>query len=221
MFVPVMPADISNTNGKNKKGGKPMKKFIVILLCFVLVLSGCGKQRADTSSAPTSQATAAATVPDTEPAATEPAPETEPSLDPQKDDKQPGKVIETKYYTISLFDGWADACDAQIFEMHSGLEIVSLYEKTSQEAFGGGKLCSIQLMPVQDDTYKDFPSYELLGVLNTPDGSFHVIALYPTDVQYDDNTAQAYQTLFDNLHDVFCNLSPTEGTELVMSAPTP
>lgn len=197
-----------------------MKKFIVILLCFVLVLSGCGKQQTDASSAPTSQATAAVTVPDTEPAATAPAPETEPSLDPQKDDTQPGRVIETKYYTISLFDGWADACDAQIFQMHSGLEVVSLYEKTAHETFGGGKLCSIQLMPTGDDTYKDFPSYEVLGVLDTPEESLRVIVLFPTDVQYDADTADAYNAMAAELMEVLRRISPREGIELVMPAPT-
>ena len=103
--------------------------------------------------------------------------------------------------------------------MESGLYVLSLYETTSHEQFGGGKLCSIQLMPAGDDTYKDFPSYEWLGELDTPDGRFNIIVLFPTDVQFTEDTANTYAELFSNIHDLLYTLSPREGVELMMPAP--
>ena len=142
-----------------------------------------------------------------------------PVEDPKSDAPLPAYIINTKYYSITLPHDWADSCTFEIFKMENGLEILTLYEVSSRQEFGGGRLCSIQLMPTKDDTYKDFPSYELLGVLDTPDGSFHLIALFPTDVQFSEATKEAYNEMFAQIRDVLCTLSPEDGLELIMPAP--
>jgi len=103
--------------------------------------------------------------------------------------------------------------------MDNGLDILSLYEVTAYDTFGGGKLCSIQLMPSEDDTYKDFPDYEWLGALDTPEGSFNMILLYPTDVQLTVETMDTYNQMARKLPDVLCTISPKEGIEMVIPAP--
>ncbi len=179
---------------------------ITPLLCVLLLLCFCSCDMHTEGPATVPEATTTATEPDTL---------------PKEEDRLPGKVIETKYYSLELYDVWADACRYEIFQMDSGLYILSLYETTAYEEFGGGKLCSIQLINAGDDTYKDFPSYEWLGELDTPDGRFNVIVLFPTDVQFSENTAQAYTQMYDSIHDVLFTLSPQEGVELAMPAPVP
>ena len=126
-----------------------MKKLSLILcLCLLLALPGCGK--AETAPPP------AQTLPE---APTEAAPTEVTELPKEEETTPPGVVIDTEYYHIPLYDAWADSCVVEFHTMQSGLPIVTLYEKTAHETFGGGKLCSIQLMPTGDDTYKDFPSY--------------------------------------------------------------
>ena len=187
-----------------------MKQFALILcILFMLSLCGCGKAA---SAPPPAQ-----TLPE---APTEAAPTEATELPKEEETTPPGVVIDTEYYYIPLYDAWAASCVVEFHTMHSGLPVVTLYEKTAHEAFGGGKLCSIQLMPTSDDTYKDFPSYEVLGVLDTPEESLRVIVLFPTDVQYDADTADAYNVMAAELMDVLWQISPREGIELAMPAPT-
>lgn len=194
-----------------------MKKYLIILLLLaVIVFAGCVKN--DTPPPPAMTLPLAPT--ETTTVSAEPELSTTEATFGKEEDRLPDISIDTAYYTIALFDEWADSCVVELHEMHSGLPIVSLYEKTSYEEFGGGKLCSIQMMKVEDDTYKDFPSYEWLGELETPDGRYNIIVLFPTDVQFSENTAAAYQERFDKIHDVLYTLSPREGMELMMPAPT-
>ena len=72
------------------------------------------------------------------------------------------------------------------------------------------------MIPTDDDTYKDFPDYELLCALDTPDGSFYVVALFPTDVQFSENTADTYNAMFEELMDVLWTIHPNNGIEMAM-----
>ena len=200
-----------------------MKK-LTLLLCVLLVLSfcGCGNQ---TEAAPTvAESTAAPTQtvpsePETQPATqTEPVPETEP-VTISKEDPLPAHVIDTQYYSLELPEEWTDSCVSESYRLDGGLYTLGLYEKTAYTEFGGGKLCSIMLMNADDDTYKDFPSYEWIGQLDTPDGRFNVIALFPTDVQFSENAVDVYNDMFARIRDVLSTLSPKEGVELAMPAP--
>lgn len=181
-----------------------MKKFILIL-CTLAAIAFAGCKKNETTPPP------AMTLPQ--------APTEATAIPKEEETAPPGVVIDTEYYHIPLYDEWADSCIVEFHQMHNGLPIVTLYEKTAHESFGGGKLCSIQMMPTSDDTYKDFPSYELLAVLDTPEESYRVIVLFPTDVQYDADTADAYNTMYAELMDVLWQISPREGIEMVMPAP--
>ena len=57
-------------------------------------------------------------------------------------------------------------------------------------------------------------------MLDTPEESRRVIVLFPTDVQYDADTADAYNAMAAELMEVLRRISPREGIELVMPAPT-
>ena len=181
-----------------------MKKFAIILcLLIVVAFSGCGMKEA----APP-------------PAVTHPQAPTEATELPKGEETTPpGIFIDTEYYYLPLTEAWFDSCIVEYHQMHSGLPIVTLYEKTAHDALGGGKLCSIQMMPTSDDTYKDFPSYELLAVLDTPEENYRVIVLFPTDVQYDPDTADAYNAMAAALMDLLRQISPREGIEITIPAP--
>lgn len=171
-----------------------VKRFVIILFCILLLLSFCGCEA-------------------------EPQAPTVPTV-PKPEDPLPAFVIDTKYYTLAIPQKWADSCAYEIFETDNGLDVLSLYEATAFEEFGGGKLCSIQLMPTGDDTYKEFPNYEWIGELDTPDGRFNMIVLFPSDVQFTQDTMQVYNEMFDQLHDVLYALSPKAGIEMARPAPT-
>lgn len=128
-------------------------------------------------------------------------------------------MFETQYYTVKMPEAWVGKCVDYIEDFEDGTSIVTFYEKECYMTSYSGKICSIQLMPSEDDTYKDFPDYEWLGALDTPEGSFNMILLYPTDVQLTVETMDTYNQMARKLPDVLCTISPKEGIEMVMPAP--
>lgn len=211
-------------------------KRITLLLSVLLLLSLLGCRKMDVPSStpepnvtPTQAATEAP--PKTEPAPTELKEETKeeeapiptettslvmaaPALGDGPDG--PKVMIFTDYYTIYLPKEWAGTCLYKAYPLEHGAYSTAIYEHDSFIEFGGGKLCSLMMIPTDDDTYKDFPDYELLCALDTPEGSFYVIALFPTDVQFSENTADTYNAMFEELMDVLWTIHPNNGIEMAM-----
>ena len=124
---------------------------------------------------------------------------------------EPRNRIVTPYYTLSLPDNWVNACTTEIVERENGAYNLIVREALSFQEFGGGKLFSILLLP-QDADYTQYPSYEYLGTLESPDWEFHVVVLYPTDVQFSENTAQNYNDLSDTVSSVIHTIEGLDGS---------
>lgn len=130
--------------------------------------------------------------------------------------KKDADVISTKYYTITLPGNWENKCVYEIIPQENGTYTLDLYEKTSHEQMGAGKLCAVMLFSTSDQSYKDFPDYKLLAVLDTTEGRYAVIALFPTDVQFSKDTAEDYSALFAEIMDVLFSIRPVNGVEMAM-----
>lgn len=130
--------------------------------------------------------------------------------------KEDTNTIATKYYTITLPQEWDNKCICKVTSLDSGTYLLDLYEKTAFEEMGAGKICSVMLFPTGDKTYRDFPDYQLLAVLDTPEGSYAVIALFPTDVQFNKDTAEKYSAMYMEVMDVLYSIQPTDGVEMAM-----
>ena len=78
----------------------------------------------------------------------------------------------------------------------------------------GGHLFSIALMPETED-YTVFPSYDWLGVLKTPDGEFNMIVIYPTDVQFSEDTAAEYNEMAADIDRIIKTVKAAGGAEFV------
>ena len=128
-------------------------------------------------------------------------------------------VIDTDYYSLTLPVDWLDKCIWEITNNNNGTYILNLYELTSHEAMDAGKLCSLMLFPTNDKTYKELPDYQLVGSLDTQDGSFYLVALFPTDVQFTEETMDAYNGMYEKLQDVLYTICPQAGIEMAMPAP--
>ena len=180
-----------------------MKKFALILsILFLIILCACS------ATDPSSD------IPDTESGrseetATAASEETEP-------DTSKESVIGTKYYSITLPQSWASACQYEIIPADNGQYTLELYERRSYTKLGAGKLCSLMLFPTDDDSYKDFPRYELLASLDTGEDCFYVIALFPTDVQFTSDTMDRYYELADQLMSVLYTIQAVGDVEMAM-----
>ena len=132
-----------------------MKK-LAFLLCvlFVITLAGCGKTEVPVydpvcGDAPQTEETAATEATETQTEVSTAPVETEQVPTETADEIPKNPVIETKYYSLPLPDHWKEACVYTVTDN----TIVTLREASSYEAFGGGKLCSLLLIPTNDDTY--------------------------------------------------------------------
>ena len=125
-------------------------------------------------------------------------------------------VIETKYYTLTLPVELYNNCELQTFPAdEEGPDTLVLYELSSFKTDYGGHLCSILLIPHGED-YDFYPAYEWLGVLETPEGDLDIVVLYPTDVQFSEETRDAYHQMNERVMDVLYTLAPVNGAELTM-----
>ena len=125
-------------------------------------------------------------------------------------------VIETAYYTLTLPVDFYNNCELQIFPAdEEGPDALVLYELSSFKTDYGGHLCSILLIPHGED-YDFYPAYEWLGVLETPEGDFDIVVLYPTDVQFSEDTAAEYNRLVQYVEDVLYSLRPKDGIGLAL-----
>ena len=125
-------------------------------------------------------------------------------------------VVETKYYTLTMPVDFYNNCECHIFPADvEGPDTLVLYELSSFKTEYGGHLCSILLIPHGED-YDFYPAYEWIGVLETPEGDFDIVVLYPTDVQFSEDTASTYDEMVQYVQDVLYSLRPKDGIGLVL-----
>ncbi len=125
-------------------------------------------------------------------------------------------LVETRYYTLTMPVDFYNNCELHIFPAdEEGPDTLVMYELSSFKTEYGGHLCSILLIPHGED-YSFYPSYEWIGVLETPEGDFDIVVLYPTDVQFSEDTAAEYNRLVQYVQDVLYSLRPKDGIGLVL-----
>jgi len=106
-------------------------------------------------------------------------------------------IIDTEYYTLSAPSSWKDDCFYEIADGESYNYTLRLYDESSHTAINGGWLFSIDLL-TEFEGYSHYPDYDILGSLEVYRiGSYNIIATYPTDVQYSEETAEKYREMYD------------------------
>ncbi len=163
------------------------KTIITILMSFVLVLAmtACGSKNEPAEEAAESEAEA-----------TEVTEEEYNIASNLKETVSEGtKTIETDYFTLtlSLPDTWN-------FEQDSSTSI-TFYNITGRDAGCGGKLLTLIAFEPEDDSYKGFPHYSVVG----ESGGKVYIADYPSDVQADmevEEHMKQYETVYAEVNKI-------------------
>ena len=198
-----------------------MKKAITLMLAILMLcLCACG-QKPEPSPAPELPDRGEPSVSDqneTEEEHDQIPPEEEASVPAETlppPTEAPVSVVETKFYTLTLPEDWIGKTLCDTHQRDDGTYSMSVHEIQDYLDFGGGTLFTLMMLPTTED-YTIFPSYELLCALDTPDGSFHVVALFPTDVQFSPENADTYNALFAQVQDVLYTIAPKDGIEMAM-----
>lgn len=170
---------------------RKMKTIIAILMSLTLVLAmtACGSKEepADESSADTQveeQAETDATAEEYDIAS---------NLKEAVSDNT--KTIETDHFTLtlSLPDTWN-------YEQNSSTSI-TFYNIAGREAGCGGKLITLIAYEPEEDSYKGFPHYNIVG----ESGGKVYVAEYPSDVQADmevEEHMEQYETVYAEINKI-------------------
>lgn len=104
-------------------------------------------------------------------------------------------TVDTDFFTLTLPNNWKNDCFYEIVYEENHSYRLSFYEKESHEEDDCGWIFSISLFNLTED-YTVFPSYDILGTLDTYQyGSYNMIVLYPSDVQFSEKTAKKYNEM--------------------------
>lgn len=161
---------------------------------------------------PAPQPETTAPVPAPQPETTAPQPETTASpsgsLYTKNDDSS--WTVTTKYYTMTIPPAWTGHFDASVQEQDNGGYNLKVVNKESADANFGGHLFTVMLIPQSED-YTYLPSYDYLGTMETPDGTFSVVVQYPTDVQTGDVWQEFYKILNGDKNTAITSMRPAAG----------
>lgn len=120
-------------------------------------------------------------------------------------------TVTTPYYIITVPDHWADSYTFETVDNFTG-KWLKLFHTDPRTGFADGHLFSILL--TEDEEYKKIADNDLLGELEDIDGNkYHVVAVFPTDVQYTKEGRNAYMALFKDAEDVLATITPAVGCE--------
>ena len=119
-------------------------------------------------------------------------------------------VVDTKYYTVMVPEDWKDLYEWMMYSATNNQYTLGFYEKESHAEIEGGFLFGISLY-LDDEDYSYLPSYDILGTLKVENQSFTVIVEYPTDVQFTEDTANAYHQLSDDIDKVLKSFQAKNG----------
>ena len=129
----------------------------------------------------------------------------------QEDEKIEAAVTEnstcdTQYYSVTLPDSWKNKTVYEITNGEKGGYSLSFYHTATRDANGGGRLFTIELLSENED-YSKYPECRYLGELSCRTGSYHVLALMPSDVQWIEEYREEYQKMSSDIPDVLHSIS--------------
>lgn len=110
-------------------------------------------------------------------------------------------IVDTQYYSITLPGHWEGAYGYEIKDLTSKTYELNFYEKGSYNENETGFLFSIQLY-LKDKDYTYLSNYKYIGDLKVGNITYKVIAVLPTDVEYNEENASIYRRLSHDIESI-------------------
>ena len=196
-----------------------MKRLLIyslVLTLLMLCLAGCGRNESAETAAPKQTKK----VKKEKKTAVSQAPEAKEDETVRKNDDvtivegpQDGSArtaIDTQFYSVSVPKDWEGNYTYELDYQPQGGYFLAFYELKDHQSFGGGTVMTIGLYPEGED-YSYLPDYKQYGTLTTPDGSYHIVILYPTDFQYTTENASVYEKMADQIPNVLDTIKASDG----------
>lgn len=118
-------------------------------------------------------------------------------------------TVVTPYYTITVPDHWEDKYTIETVNNFTG-KWLKLFHTDPHTGLADGHLFSILL--TEDEEYEKIADFDLIGELEDSEGNeYHVIAVFPTDVQYTREGRDDYMALFKDADTVLDSITAADG----------
>ena len=118
-------------------------------------------------------------------------------------------TVVTSYYTITVPDHWKGAYTFMTVDNFTG-KWLKLFHTDPHTSLADGHLFSILL--TEDEEYEKIADFDLIGKLeDSEENEYHVIAVFPTDVQYTREGRDAYMALFRDADTVLDSITAADG----------
>lgn len=118
-------------------------------------------------------------------------------------------TVVTPYYSITVPDHWEGAYTFMTVDNFTG-KWLKLFHADPRTGIADGHLFSILL--TDDEEYEKIADFDLIGELEDSEGNeYHVIAVFPTDVQYTREGRDAYMALFRDADTVLDSITAANG----------
>lgn len=157
---------------------KKIKKILFLLTIIMLLSVGCSKAEEDVSEDTASEEEQISEEQTSEENASE------------KEEELTDIFIEGKYFNITLPANWKDKYIMEEYEDEYGYSM-EFCEKSSNDIGYVGWLFSIEIWEGEIQQ----PNYEEIGKINIDGEEYPMIIAYPTDVQFTEETSEAYHEL--------------------------
>ena len=183
------------------------RKFIA-LVCALALLASCSP----------------ASTPSTEPTAPSSEP-TAPSVEPSETPSPEPYIVTPRYmtgrgdlvdglFTVTLPDSWRESCAVEYDETDTTYGL-SFYQKAAKYAGFGGWLLTLTCFP-EGTNYSHYPQYEFLGAIRSDEGfDEHIVAIYPSDVQFDEDRREEYERMTADIPSILESLTVADGCEFI------
>lgn len=121
-----------------------------------------------------------------------------------------GYYVSSDLYYMYLPNYWEDYC---VYTASDGYTM-RFCEKLSNQSLGAGHLFTVTAYTSLD--YQHLPSYDLLGQVTDNNGNYwYLIAMYPTDVQFDTGNDALYSKMYNDISRILSTLTLKEGYSFV------
>ena len=169
---------------------KKIKKILFLLTIIMLFCVGCSKAEEDVD------------VSEEKASEEEQASEEDVS---KKEEELTDIFIEGKYFNITLPANWKDKYIMKEYEDEYGYSM-EFCEKTSNDIGYVGWLFSIEIWEGEIQQ----PNYEEIGKINIDGEEYPMIIAYPTDVQFTEETSEAYHDLGKDIETIIDTIDTRE-----------
>ncbi len=123
------------------------------------------------------------------------------------------QVFETQYYTLTIPASWEGRYEYEKYD-----NTLTFYERESYQYGYGGRLFSVSVE--MDDSFRQGPDYSELGAIIedwevSPPFVGYAVVTYPTDVQFSQDTEEAYHSMSEEIETILSSFTPAEGYRMI------